>query len=1312
MWLKKDLSTLTRSCLRAKSTSRQKRSRKAPKAQPSLWDDEKWLVRKEFTRVRHASALQKQEDVYKLTAEMRSYLTCISVLGAAHVEAASPGMQQDELPRRARLFSSDQTLAALILLSALKGADVQLLPSSFRAMEHELHMRPNLLGLMALAQGVACAVTGPIWGNLVDSGASRKLLLKVGTGLWGLCTFQLAKLGRHLAFEALLTWLDLSTSDDAGQICGKVYCAANFGQVLACLIVVPISEHRIFGVMGWRICLLVVLLVEAAVEDLPRINWPTGTWDPKRFGLTREFHKLAKFLRLGSFRVIILQGVFGTIPGAAQTFTTMYFQYFQYLTISNHMCGLIIAMRTVGEGIGGALGGYLGDAANAKNHRYGRTWVAMFSVTASIPFLYVVYMGIPREASLSLLFAGILFTMGLVTTWEVMDIIPRRDLSSAFSWDVAIVFASGNTIGPLLVGFIAQDIFDYHYTSEKVENMSLEVREHNASALGRAIFFSCVVPSLISAVNFALLFWTYPADKEYRKNGMDPFFHRKSDRVVLAVLHVENGGQARFARGINSEVSLPTGSICAERAAIANARTLYPGIMRKQMKGIAVLDVPATVPGGGGGDPVELQNPLPPCGACREWLNKIQEESPGFYVLTFEDLSLDVVHERFLFWSQEETEMAKKDLGPWTCSQCGHENIPLSAICGQCHVDRFSMSYLRAPKKRVFYNIIQALSAHGPMTPQQLEARLQAKGTTPKAIMTELKLLQRSPKGSNSILRLDTENRFHVTETGQQFLSRRQKHWPQKHEQESLRSTSHLLLSRPEPCVQLDHASSRMPGDREREEERAGSFVWTRERKQNRLHLSDVNQALRHAMRKIRLFIICCCFVGSSCILAVTSRTDAAKAEFSCRCLQQQETQQRTLVKASIKLRAAMSKSPEEDELTKIQAALAQREATCLRLEGENFILKAQVQQMQGGSQEVTKEVRSCQSYLAQAQQVLECIVSNRMSLRADAEQVRAILAAARRSVRKVLNMQEGTTGSATKDKGGSGRGSPAKEKGGSGRLEKTASPSFTRPRTSASSASSAHRPTKGFHGLYGETGSSQDRPRVNSALATRRAGAISTCVQAKSPKVKAATNRPQTGNLGKAQQEWPGRFRVCSRAYPMFFSETRTSPGRARVGSAGTGGTGSLSDEANVAVPSPPSPDMKPAKTGTKDVVTPPSSTSADVEEKSSAADGVTSSHLAELQTKRELLVAAIRKGAQAEENVLTMKDDLTRKDEIQNQNQLFESQVQLLQQQHHAQQLQQAQQYRQLEAMLHAQLKPPVLEAPEGPASPASDPHEVSLQ
>ena len=78
----------------------------------------------------------------------------------------------------------------------------------------------------------------------------------------------------------------------------------------------------------------------------------------------------------------------------------------------------------------------------------------------------------------------------------------------------------------------------------------------------------------------------------YKKNGAEPFFHRKSGRVVLSLLHVEHKGKAEFVRGINSEVSLPTGSICAERAAISNARTAFPSMIRKQMKGVAVLEVP------------------------------------------------------------------------------------------------------------------------------------------------------------------------------------------------------------------------------------------------------------------------------------------------------------------------------------------------------------------------------------------------------------------------------------------------------------------------------------------------------------------------------------------------------------------------------------------------------------------------------------------------------------------------------------------------------------------------------------------------
>ena len=133
---------------------------------------------------------------------------------------------------------------------------------------------------------------------------------------------------------------------------------------------------------------------------------------------------------------------------------------------------------------------------------------------------------------------------------------------------------------------------------------------------------------------------------EYKRNGAEPFFHRKSGRVVLSLLHVEHEGKDQFVRGINSEVSLPTGSVCAERTAIGNARASFPNIIRKQMKGIAVLEVPL-LNNWDADVNQDLLNPLPPCGACNEWLLKIGEENPGFYVVTFQDLSLDVVHERF-----------------------------------------------------------------------------------------------------------------------------------------------------------------------------------------------------------------------------------------------------------------------------------------------------------------------------------------------------------------------------------------------------------------------------------------------------------------------------------------------------------------------------------------------------------------------------------------------------------------------------------------------------------------------------------------
>ena len=106
------------------------------------------------------------------------------------------------------------------------------------------------------------------------------------------------------------------------------------------------------------------------------------------------------------------------------------------------------------------------------------------------------------------------------------------------------------------------------------------------------------------------------------------FFFRKGKQEVLAVVVVrEPEGNKSFIvhRGVNLEVSLPTGSLCAERNAIGSALAANPELKRENILCVAVLSLGKKGP------------TLGPCGACREWLLKVAEVNPDFSVLTFED---------------------------------------------------------------------------------------------------------------------------------------------------------------------------------------------------------------------------------------------------------------------------------------------------------------------------------------------------------------------------------------------------------------------------------------------------------------------------------------------------------------------------------------------------------------------------------------------------------------------------------------------------------------------------------------------------
>jgi hypothetical protein len=317
---------------------------------------------------------------------------------------------------------------------------------------------------------------------------------------------------------------DYTTETNRGHIFGMLYFATNVGQVLTCLLVTPASSQQIHGIDGWRVALLTIgflsiglaCLVPWCVAEAPR-PFRTSRMMPGRVA-----RKLGSFFRIPTFALLSLQGVFGTIPGAAMSFVTM---FFQYVGITDFDAALLISVHVIGDACGGMLGGIIGDALARWSPRYGRPLTAHLSVLSAIPSVALLFYAIPRQQSMTSAFAGILFLHGLFSSWAapgcicpaMCDIIPRSSLGLAYAWQLGIAYSCGSVTGPLMVGHISR-LSGYEINTDLVTDMSEEARRKNAKALGHALFMSSSIPYAICATLFVVLFFVY--DKDARKVSM------------------------------------------------------------------------------------------------------------------------------------------------------------------------------------------------------------------------------------------------------------------------------------------------------------------------------------------------------------------------------------------------------------------------------------------------------------------------------------------------------------------------------------------------------------------------------------------------------------------------------------------------------------------------------------------------------------------------------------------------------------------------------------------------------------------------
>ena len=268
-----------------------------------------------------------------------------------------------------------------------------------------------------------------------------------------------------------------------------------------------------------------------------------------------------------SFRVVVGQGVLGSMPWNALVFATLWMQLLGFSDVS---AGAIAALFAAAVACGNLLGGFLGDAAARRSRKsssvggVGRVAVAQFSVAASIPLAIVLLRVLPasgpcrcqenvggvvvgkflprgaassanaacspRSEKCTAAFALVVALTGLFSSWcgannsaVFAEIVPAELRSSVYAFDRSFEGAVGALATPL-VGVVASRVFGFEGTlagssssssSSSASDPAAAAAALNlpqARALASALLVCSVVPWALCLAAYTLLYRFYPLD--------------------------------------------------------------------------------------------------------------------------------------------------------------------------------------------------------------------------------------------------------------------------------------------------------------------------------------------------------------------------------------------------------------------------------------------------------------------------------------------------------------------------------------------------------------------------------------------------------------------------------------------------------------------------------------------------------------------------------------------------------------------------------------------------------------------------------
>ncbi|MGC9399897.1 MAG: MFS transporter [Anaerolineae bacterium] len=438
-------------------------------------------------------------------------------------QAVASSKRSQAAPEKATLATRWQTLFALAFGYFIDQGEGQAMSVLFPTLQQLWGLSLTNLGTIGTIRNILQAVSAPFWGYASDK-LSRKQVIIFGTGAWGIWTAvcgltqnfgqllvvrAISGLGLGCLMPATFSLMaDTFPPKRRGRALGVLEAIGVFGIIVGTLglgmLATPTLWRWGFLVLGSASIasgVLVALLVEEPVRGAAEPELAGKITEEAAAQYTISFSDLPCVLAIPTIWVAILQGLAGTMPWVVMgLYFITWMVNVRGMTESivfDHPQGsatLAFAGIVIGTALSNVIGGLLGDWAEARSPKYGRTIVGQVSVFSGIPLSYVM---LTQTAEWSFwAFFALCFSTALLISWPgkgakepmMQGAVPPELRGTAFAM-TTFVESGFAAISAYIAGRLADSI-----------------------GFTKALLWTIPFPWLICGVLFSLFYWAYPRD--------------------------------------------------------------------------------------------------------------------------------------------------------------------------------------------------------------------------------------------------------------------------------------------------------------------------------------------------------------------------------------------------------------------------------------------------------------------------------------------------------------------------------------------------------------------------------------------------------------------------------------------------------------------------------------------------------------------------------------------------------------------------------------------------------------------------------